>query len=161
MVRKRIATLQRGLFVSPGYLDRYGQPDGLADLSQHRCLITELQRLNKTWTLSQKRQHRNLEPNWHATVANIGLLRELVLGGAGIGMLNDALCSNDVRAGRLVRLFPELERPTPDGHRSDPGPPPDHQTQPGIPRLYLSAHTRCLTLLTTCAVSGAGRDLDA
>ena len=111
MVRKRLTSLERGLFVSPAYLRRHGTPDSLEDLLNHRCLVTDLQRDDRVWSLSQRRRQRDVEPKWHAIVANIGLLRELVVGGAGIGMLNDVLCQSDLRSGRVVRLFPEWHGP--------------------------------------------------
>ncbi|WP_398467374.1 LysR family transcriptional regulator [Tardiphaga sp.] len=111
MVRKRLTSLGRGLFASPAYLRQHGTPQSLEDLLNHRCLVTDLQRDNRVWSLSQRRRQRDVEPKWHAIVANIGLLRELVVGGAGIGMLNDALCQSDLRSGRVVRLFPEWHGP--------------------------------------------------
>ncbi len=111
LVRRRLTSLRRGLFAAPAYLDANGMPSSLEDLTSHACLVTELQREIGVWTFSQKRRQRSFEPKWRATVANIGMLRELVVGGAGIGMLNDILCRNDVRSGRLVRLFPDWEGP--------------------------------------------------
>jgi DNA-binding transcriptional LysR family regulator len=111
MVRKRLGSLERGLFAAPSYLQRQGMPRALDDLDAHRCLITQLQRDENTWDLFHKRRKRTVQPEWHATVPSIGLLRELVLGGAGIGMLNDALVQADLRNSRLVRLLPEWRGP--------------------------------------------------
>lgn len=111
MVRKRLVSLQRGLFASPSYLEEHGIPTSLEELLNHRCLVTDLQRSEKVWTFLQNRKRQDIGPKWHATVANIGLLRELVVGGAGIGMLNDILCQNDLRNERVVRLFPNWRGP--------------------------------------------------
>ncbi len=44
-------------------------------------------------------------------MANISLVRELVLSGVGVGILNDVLCANDLKAGRLIRVLPDWESP--------------------------------------------------
>lgn len=111
LVRRRLATLRRGLYASPRYLERYGLPEALEDLERHRCLVTALQRDEKVWTFSRRQRRRSVETEWRATVSHIGLLRDMVIGGAGIGMLNDVLCEGDIRAGRLRRLLPEWSGP--------------------------------------------------
>ncbi|MDB5416135.1 MAG: LysR family transcriptional regulator [Rubritepida sp.] len=111
LVRRRLATLRRGLYAAPKYLERYGTPETLDDLATHRCLGTTLHRDEGVWTFSRRRHHRSVAATWRATVDHIGLLRELVVGGVGIGMLNEILCQSDVRTGRLQRLLPEWSGP--------------------------------------------------
>ena len=111
MVRRRLATLRRGLYAAPRYLERYGMPASLEDLERHRCLVTALQRDERVWTFSRRQRRHSVETDWRATVGHIGLLRDMVIGGAGIGMLNDVLCEGDVKAGRLQRLLPEWSGP--------------------------------------------------
>jgi DNA-binding transcriptional LysR family regulator len=111
LIRKRLATLRRGIYAAPSYLERHGLPETLEGLSLHRCIVTELQREERIWTFSRQRRRRSVETQWRAVVSSIGMLRELVLGGAGIGMLNEILCRNDIRTGRLVRVLPDWDGP--------------------------------------------------
>ena len=46
------------------------------------------------------------------TVNHIGVARELVIGGVGLGILPNIMCQNDVRAKRLVRDLTDWESPS-------------------------------------------------
>ncbi len=44
-------------------------------------------------------------------VNNIGIAREITIGGLGLSILPNVMCRNDVTANRLVRLLPEWKSP--------------------------------------------------
>jgi DNA-binding transcriptional LysR family regulator len=111
LVYRRLATLSRGIYASPAYLDAHGTPETVDDLRQHHCIVTEQQRSDGVWTFRNASRRRRIEVSGRAIVNNIGLVRELVIGGVGIGVLNHALCHNDVTAKRLVRILSSWESP--------------------------------------------------
>lgn len=55
------------------------------------------------------------------TVNSIGMLRALVLAGAGLGVLPEVLAEDELRAGRLVRLLPAWRAATVPAHVLLPG----------------------------------------
>ena len=108
---RRLAALGRGVYASPDYLAEHGTPTTVQDLRHHRCVITEQQQLEAMWTFRNASRKRRLELSGHAVVNSIGLVRELVAGGAGVGVLTHALCRRDVKTKRLVRILSSWESP--------------------------------------------------
>jgi DNA-binding transcriptional LysR family regulator len=102
---------------SPGYLERRGpvlRPD---DLGRHDCL---------TYTYSARSEWRSAQAIWRMTGSDgeISLpivsrlqtdssegLRRAALAGMGIVMLPEIMLSNDIAAGRLVRLLADYVPP--------------------------------------------------
>jgi DNA-binding transcriptional LysR family regulator len=103
---RRISALTRGIYASPEYLARKAQKITLWE--EHECVLTEQQLAEGIWTHAsregQKREGRVL-------VNNIGLARELVISGIGLGVLPNVMCRNDVRSGRLVRIMVDQQIP--------------------------------------------------
>ncbi|MFB6465056.1 LysR family transcriptional regulator [Bradyrhizobium tunisiense] len=111
LIHRKLTSLKRAAYASPKYVEKHGMPRTLEELSQHRCIVTELQQRDGVWTFLKRAQRRRVEVAVHTTVANISLVRELLLGGVGIGILNDVMCGNDLKHARLVRVLPEWESP--------------------------------------------------
>jgi DNA-binding transcriptional LysR family regulator len=57
---------------------------------------------------------RRAELPWSGqlVVNSVGMQRQLVVAGAGVGLLADVMCSAEVRAGRLLRLLPAWQAST-------------------------------------------------
>lgn len=47
-----------------------------------------------------------------SAVNHIGVARELVIGGVGLGILPNIMCQNDVRTNRLVHILTDWESPS-------------------------------------------------
>jgi len=102
-----LAALTRGVYASRDYLDAH--PDMSHRLEDQECILTEQQLAEGIWMASDG------EPlprrNGRVTVNNIGVARQLVIAGIGVGILPNVMCHSDVRSGRLVRLEAEREIP--------------------------------------------------
>jgi Transcriptional regulator len=103
---RRLAHNRRVLCAAPGYLQRHGQPDSLAALAQHRCLvIRERDQATGVWRL--------LGPSGVETVkvrgalsANDGeVIRRWAVDGHGIMLRSMWDVAGDLAAGRLVRVL--------------------------------------------------------
>ncbi len=108
---KQLARLSRGLYASQEYVAVKGVPNVPRDLSAHDWVMHQQQVREGTWRFPDvvddpARQTRRIQMN------NIGLVRDLVLRGAGVGILTNVMCEGDVRSGRLVRLLPDLDVPS-------------------------------------------------
>ncbi len=97
---RRLSALTRGLYASPEYAARRGLPNG--HWRDHECILTEQQLAEGIWNLGGNGQGE-LRRQARVVVNNIGVARELVISGLGLGILPNVMCRNDVRSGRLVR----------------------------------------------------------
>jgi DNA-binding transcriptional LysR family regulator len=112
---RRLATITRGVYASPIYLARKGMPHDIGDFAEHDCIVTEQQRQDGTWHFVQtgdNSTHRPITVEGKVVVNNIGIARELAIGGVGLGMLPNIMCKNDVKANRLVRILNDWQGPS-------------------------------------------------
>jgi DNA-binding transcriptional LysR family regulator len=93
------------LVAAPEYLDRNGWPERPADLAQLEqvrfSMPEHINTLRFTTLPSPVRVPASL------TAGNGEAVRQLVLNGLGIARFSDFMIAEDIRAGRLVELFPD------------------------------------------------------
>ncbi|MFW9088152.1 LysR substrate-binding domain-containing protein [Pseudomonas sp. P2758] len=94
------------IVASPAYLEKYGAPKQVADLSEHTLLgFTQNEGLNQ-WPLRDV--HGDRWPITPAISASSGeTVRHLALQGQGIACLSHFMTIDDIRAGRLEILLAE------------------------------------------------------
>ncbi len=102
---RKLTQIARSLYVSPMLLATRPLPTQPADLVDWPW-VEVLQGAGMPLLLRQGK--RRAELPWHGRVVvnSVGMLRQLVLAGAGVGLLADVMCQAEVRAGRLQRLLP-------------------------------------------------------
>lgn len=98
---RRLSALTRGLYASPEYTARRGMPHGR--WRNHEFVLTEQQLAEGVWNLGENAQN-DLRRQARILVNNIGVARELVISGIGVGILPNVMCRNDVKSGRLIRI---------------------------------------------------------
>lgn len=108
---RRVATITRGVYAAPSYLERRGIPYSVDDFAKHDCVINEQQRQDGVWTFRNQNKHRFIEVTGKVIVNNIGVVRELAIGGVGLCMLPNIMAVNDVASKRLVRVLTDWESP--------------------------------------------------
>ncbi|SEQ85912.1 DNA-binding transcriptional regulator, LysR family [Amphritea atlantica] len=111
LVARRLATLNSVLCASPDYLDRHGYPQQLDDLLQHNCLSFSYSNDVKEWSFTQGNQRHSVVVSGSYQVNNSEALLEAVRQGLGIARLPTFVAGPDIRAGKLVVLFPEYKMP--------------------------------------------------
>ncbi len=109
LIARRLAPLNSVLCASPGYLDNYGYPQQLDDLLLHNCLSFSYSNDVKEWSFSKDNQRHSVVVSGSYQVNNSEALLEAVLQGLGIARLPTFVAGPDIRAGRLVMLFPEYQ----------------------------------------------------
>ena len=108
---KVFTSLTRGIYASPSYLKRSGAVKSIEDLQHNDCIVTEHQREEGIWKFIARGSTRIIDIQPRIVVNNIGIAREIAIGGLGLGILPNVMCKNDVAANRLVRLLPEGKSP--------------------------------------------------
>jgi LysR family transcriptional regulator, regulator for bpeEF and oprC len=108
LVALKLGSLRRYVCASPGYLERRGTPAALDDLSSHDTVeMPSADGRPRRWTFRQGGRVRPIETHPHLCVNDPLTIHRMVLNDAGVGVISGYLCTPEIAAGRLVRLFPE------------------------------------------------------
>jgi len=125
LIAKPLMPYRLMICASPDYLARRGTPERPEDLSRHECLSFSLAALTH-WRLSDDEGARRIPVSGRLQVNHGQALRVAALHGLGIVLQPAILLETDVRAGRLVQLFSDIDLPSrpmsvvylPDRYRS-------------------------------------------
>lgn len=110
LVSRVIATYKVRLCASPSYLTERGEPRDIDDLAAHDCLIFASRNQRQgwrfrdegsAWVKAQGRSRLRLDSG--------EAIRDAALAGLGIARLPDFLVADDLTAGRLRQILPDLE----------------------------------------------------
>ncbi|MET1113808.1 MAG: LysR family transcriptional regulator [Comamonas sp.] len=105
LIVRPLAAHWRHVVASPAYLACHGTPAKPEDLGLHECLRFAYQAGPQRWSFLRAGQVQEVQINGRMAANNADILREAVLGGCGIALLAHWLVEDDLRAGRLQRLF--------------------------------------------------------
>ncbi len=109
LVAKKLASCRRALCAAPGYIAQTGLPVSLADLDKFNCVSTSDQR---TWRLQGPDGPKTVRATGRLRTNSSDVVREAVIGGAGIGFRSIWDIEHELKAGNLIVLMPEY-RETP------------------------------------------------
>ncbi|QAU49289.1 LysR family transcriptional regulator [Bradyrhizobium guangzhouense] len=108
LIVRSLATWRHVLCCSHDYLERHGKVQQLAELTEHNCGRHLNYPFGDEWRFFDRKGAPASVRISGSLVTNSGeALRRMVIEGAGIGLLAGFLVSDDLDAGRLVRLLPE------------------------------------------------------
>ena len=117
LIRKRLMTVQMLMYASPGYLDRFGTPQRMQDIVNHRLVCQNTTSAQVSSAASVVRELMTYNPQSLLTVNNYFGVLQGVVHGLGIGVLPDYVTED----------FPELVQVFPD---HDPGEVPVYLAYP-------------------------------
>ncbi|WP_137937704.1 LysR family transcriptional regulator [Chitinivorax sp. B] len=115
LIAKPLAPYRQMICASPDYLARNGTPKKPEELSQHECLAFTPAALAH-WRLIDEEGTHHIAVSGRLQINHGQGLRVAALQGLGIVLQPALLLEADVRAGRLVQLFPALELPSRPTH---------------------------------------------
>jgi DNA-binding transcriptional LysR family regulator len=101
LAARKIGPLSGHLYAAPTYLARRGTPRTPADLAEHDWVGF---RAGEPLVLEGPGE-KIVPPRPHVTCDEMTFAREVIKGGAGIGVVPDYLVEDDVAAGRLARVL--------------------------------------------------------
>jgi DNA-binding transcriptional LysR family regulator len=108
LIIRSLATWRHVLCCSPGYLQKHGRPQQLAELAQHNCLRHVLYQFQDEWHFADRKGTPAGVRVAGNLVSNSGdMLRRAALDGVGIWLAAGFLVHGDLESGRLIRLLPE------------------------------------------------------
>jgi DNA-binding transcriptional LysR family regulator len=112
MIAKKLAPHRRVLVASSDYLRDRRAISAPADLTNHECLAFALQPTS-AWYYREAGKRtgvpREIQVSGHLRANDSETLRDCATSGLGIAILPTWIVSDDLRAGRLISILPELE----------------------------------------------------
>lgn len=103
LLARQIGLTRRLVVASEDYLARHPEPDTLADLAQHNCILFNLLARFDTWHFDDGAHQVQVAGN--ARSNNSEAIRQMVLSGLGISLSPSWLYREDIKAGRVRRLL--------------------------------------------------------
>jgi len=102
LIAKRLAVSRRLLVASPAYLERYGRPASLADLSNHRGILYSNR--ESDWRFRTTGGWSVVRPAPALRVNNGIIMKDAALAGIGIALLPTFFVHDSIASGALVAL---------------------------------------------------------
>ncbi|AJP58423.1 LysR family transcriptional regulator [Pandoraea vervacti] len=109
VIARKLIPMRRVLCASPAYVARYGLPQSIDALAEHRCVNLRLAsgRLHE-WVFRSEGEWRKVVPNAMLTFNDADLVLQSVLDGHGVAQLADYQVVRHLRAGALVACLPQV-----------------------------------------------------
>jgi DNA-binding transcriptional LysR family regulator len=105
LIVRRLARAEWTACASPGHVARHGLPVHPAELAEHDCLVYARDRDRDEWRFADKSGHRSIRVSGSLRSSDPHVLRTAALSDQGLILLPDAMVSEDLQAGRLVRIL--------------------------------------------------------
>lgn len=112
LVSRRLTTLTRGLYAAKRLPARTTLPRSPDELAHCRMVTLQAGGGDGELTLSRIDRpslQRSVTARQHVSVNSMTMLRQLIVAGAGIGIVPDRLMTDEVRTGRAVRILPQWQ----------------------------------------------------
>lgn len=136
---------RRALCAAPSYLERAGTPSGVGDLRHHNCLrYVWSEQVHERWRFTLPGGSQTVTVSGNRISDDADVVRRWAVAGEGLVYKSRLDLIPDLRAGRLVEIFPPMHcEPSPlnlvCAHRS--------RLTPTITRLKSFLQARCAALL--------------
>jgi DNA-binding transcriptional LysR family regulator len=109
MMSRVVASSRGYLCAAPAYLERRGAPSQIEALTTHDCIVFRSGEHTHVWRFPGEEGPRSRIPVTGRLRADSGeAIRAAALLGLGIAYLPDFLIDDDIRAGRLVEVLPDV-----------------------------------------------------
>jgi DNA-binding transcriptional LysR family regulator len=105
LIARKLASLRRGLYASPRYLEQYGDPVQPSDLTHHECLRLRGTRAER-WILSSSEGQEEVEVGGRFELNSVGMIRRLATLDLGVALLAEGIVAQDLADGTLRRVLP-------------------------------------------------------
>lgn len=99
------------LVASPYYIDQFGLPKQIQDITLHRCIVISFNseyRLNE-WEFMHQKQIDKIEVPESIIFNSMDLVKKAAVDGLGITWLPYTSVHREIESGQLVTLFPKLQ----------------------------------------------------
>jgi DNA-binding transcriptional LysR family regulator len=110
---RKLTDTSRRMIASPDYFKRYGRPEKIDDLNEHKLLHYSNQSAGNVWKLTAPSgERRQVRSNGWLTVNDGQSLLHAAIAGLGIAYLPSFLYAEALKAGLVEEAMPELPMET-------------------------------------------------
>lgn len=110
--RSKLGTIETVVVASPDYLARFPIPQVPKDLQHHYCIVDTNRADAYQWTLKKNGKTYTVAVPTRYLVNSAQVVRDLAVAGHGIAYCPTFVLGNDLKEGRLIRLFSNYESQT-------------------------------------------------
>ncbi|AZL84146.1 LysR substrate-binding domain-containing protein [Aliivibrio salmonicida] len=107
MMAKRLSSRQVRVCASPAYIEKYGEPHTLSELSQHNCLVGSL----PIWRFIENKKEKSVRVKGSVHCNSGAALTNAALKGLGIVQLPDFYVQESMDKGELVEILVPYREP--------------------------------------------------
>lgn len=107
LAARKLGELRYGLYASPDYLARRGEPQSADELASHELLYFNAGSHRHGWRLLNGLQELRVDVASRLRVNNSFAVRDAAINGLGIALLAHVVAADSVAAGSLLRLLPD------------------------------------------------------
>jgi DNA-binding transcriptional LysR family regulator len=114
LIARPLGQSRFALYASAAYLDRYGMPQNVADLCQHRWVVLSLPTVHNGQPVFWQNEGKPILPTHYSVSSSPLVMQQMILAGFGIGGIFPMLMQKEIQQGLLRPVMPQLL-----GHASD------------------------------------------
>jgi DNA-binding transcriptional LysR family regulator len=107
VVARTLGEVRYGIYASPAYLKTFGLPSTPEDLDGAHVVDNFEGNASMSWWLRSGNARKELRVQSRLDFNDAIMRRDVVMRGAGIGMLPDSICREALRSNTLVAVLPE------------------------------------------------------
>jgi len=108
LIVRHLASIDRITCAAPGYLERYGTPKTLDDLSNHNCLMfTGSTSREQEWIYYQGQKEKKVRVSGNFQANHLEAIYTALISGVGIAHMPDYNVMAALETGELVSVFPD------------------------------------------------------
>lgn len=116
LTARRLGAYARWLVAAPAVAEAMPVGGDPAEALQGRCIVFFGTAAAERWRLTRGAEVRELEATGRTGTGSGAVVHRLALLGAGVALLPSFAVTDDIQAGRLVRVLPEWDGPPVDIH---------------------------------------------
>lgn len=110
LIAQQLMRTHYAVCASPQYLKRCGQLEKPGDMEDHNCLLFPLTGFRSRWIFRDRNgDEREISVRGHTIISNAIALQQCAISGMGLALLPHWLIAEDLRDGRLIKVFPDYE----------------------------------------------------
>ena len=106
LISRKLESAYHAVCASPAYLAEHDVPKSPEDLRGHQCVVFGESR-DASWRFERDIDVRRIAVHGRMSVSSFWMAHDAAIRGVGIAAIPLVLCGEDLRAGRLVSLFPD------------------------------------------------------
>ena len=109
MIAKKLTNIRVVVCASPYYLENHGTPKHPEELIKHNCLVDNNIRAGRHWPFKVGGKELKIDISGNFQANSPSAIRRMVTHGVGIGFCPIYVLHEDIKTGRVVTLFEQME----------------------------------------------------